>query len=300
MKKISFVLIALSATVILIPQTAWMQTESRPPEGFVYIKGGTFMMGSPSNEAKRADDEKQHRVTVNDFYMSKYQVTQKDYEEVMGTNPSKFKGGNLPVERVIWYDAIEYCNKKSIKDGLTPAYTIDKSRKDPNNIEDRWDNVKWLVTWNRDANGYRLPTEAEWEYACRAGTTTPFSTGNNITTDQANYNGFYPYNNNVRGEYRQRSIPVGNFAPNPWGLYDMHGNVGEWCWDWYGEYSMAEQRDPVGAISGKWRVLRGGSWQNNGQDLRSAKRTSNISSIYGCNNDGCYGFRGTGFRLVRS
>jgi formylglycine-generating enzyme required for sulfatase activity len=132
-------------------------------------------------------------------------------------------------------------------EGLSPAYMV--------NGED--------VTWNRNANGYRLPTEAEWEYACRAGTATPFSTGNNITTSQANYDG-----------NRQKTSNVGSFASNQWGLYDMHGNVREWCWDWYGGYSMAAQTDPSGASSGTNRVVRGGSWGNGAQDLRSAYRDS--------------------------
>jgi formylglycine-generating enzyme required for sulfatase activity len=196
--------------------------------------------------------------------MGKYEVTQKEYQEVMGTNPSNFKGdlpaqaGNLPVEQVSWYDAVEYCNKRSQKEGLTPAYTINGTN----------------VTWNRNANGYRLPTEAEWEYACRAGTVSPFSTGNNITTSQANYDGNYPYNNNAKGEYRQKTTPVGSFQANPWGLHDMHGNVWEWCWDWKGDYPSGAQSDPVGASSGSNRVIRGGSWGNLGRNLRSADRGS--------------------------
>jgi formylglycine-generating enzyme required for sulfatase activity len=241
------------------------------PAGFVRIEGGTFTMGSPSNEPQRNSEEVQHQVTVSAFYMGKYQVTQAEYQSVMGTNPSNFKGSNLPVETVSWYDAVEYCNRLSQREGLIPAYTIDKSRSDPNNTSNI-DDIKWLVTLNQNANGYRLPTEAEWEYACRAGTTTPFSTGNNITTSQANYYGDYPYNNNATGIYRKKTTAVGSFAPNPWGLYDMHGNVWEWCWDWAGNYSSEAQDDPRGPVSGGDRVVRGGSWSHAGQALRSAAR----------------------------
>jgi formylglycine-generating enzyme required for sulfatase activity len=246
-------------------------------------------MGSPANEPERDGDEVQHQVTVRSFYMGKYQVTQAEYETVMGTNPSYFKGLNLPVECVSWYDAVEYCNRLSQREGLSLAYTIDKNRSDPNNTNSD-DNVRWLVTWNPNANGYRLPTEAEWEYACRAGTTTPFSTGNNITTSNANYDGNYPYNNNYKGTYRERTTTVGSFAPNPWGLYDMHGNVWEWCWDWYGNYSSGSQTDPRGAASGANRVLRGGSWSNTATYVRSA-----IRSYYTPSNRNYF----IGFRLVR-
>ena len=259
------------------------------PANFVRIQGGTFTMGSPSNEPQRNSDEVQHQVTVNSFYMSKHEVTQKEYQEVMGTNPSKFKGDNLPVENVSWYDAIEYCIRRSEREGLTPAYTIDKGRSDPNNRSE-YDNVRWVVTWNRNANGYRLPTEAEWEYACRAGTVTPFNTGNNIPTSLANYDGNYPYNNNSKGTYRERTTAVGNFAPNPWGLYDMHGNVWEWCWDWYGGYAAGAQTDPLGAVSGSDRVVRSGSWNYYGHFLRSAVRGLGSPS-------GRVSF--LGFRLVR-
>jgi formylglycine-generating enzyme required for sulfatase activity/TolB-like protein len=244
------------------------------PEGFVRIQGGTFMMGSPGTEVDRDNDEAQHRVTVRSFYMGQYEVSQREYEAVMGNNPSSFKDPNLPVEQVTWFDAVRYCNARSLKEGLTLAYTINGEK----------------VTWNRNANGFRLPTEAEWEYACRAGTTGPFSTGNNITTSQANYNGNYPYNNNAKGTYRERSIDVGSFASNPWGLFNMHGNVWEWCWDWYAGYSMADQTDPAGAPSGTTRVLRGGSWDSGAQGLRSARR-----------GDGDPSGRddGDGFRVVR-
>jgi formylglycine-generating enzyme required for sulfatase activity len=266
-------------------------TQTTIPANFVRIEGGTFTMGSPSNEPERSSVESpQHQVTVRAFYMGKYQVTQAEYEAVMRTNPSNLKGANLPVENVSWYDAIEYCNLLSQWEGLRPVYTIDKGRSDPNNTNSD-DNVRWLVTWNQNANGYRLPTEAEWEYACRAGTTTPFNTGNNITTSNANYNGNYPYNNNSKGTYRERTTTVGSFAPNPWGLYDMHGNVWEWCWDWYGSYSSGAQTDPRGAVSGDSRVIRGGSWYFPAWNVRSAARDFFTPS-----------YRGNviGFRLVRN
>jgi uncharacterized protein YjdB len=244
---------------------------------FVRIEGGTFTMGSPSNEPVRSNVEEQHQVTVSSFYMGKYEVTQAEYEAVMGSNPSYFyfKGSNLPVERVTFYDAVEFCNRLSQQEGLTPAYSGYSSS----------------ITCNWNANGYRLPTEAEWEYACRAGRTTPFSTGNNITTSQANYDGRNPYNNNATGIYRQTTTAVGSFTPNPWGLYDMHGNVFEWCWDWYGDYSSGAQTTPRGPESGPGRVGRGGSWDANGERLRSASRGYMDPSGYN---------RGVGFRLVRN
>jgi formylglycine-generating enzyme required for sulfatase activity len=253
----------------------------------IRINGGTFQMGSPTDEVGGIRDELQHSVMVSSFYIGKYLVTQKEYREVMGTNPSRFIGDNLPVEQVSWFDAVEFCNRLSQREGLTPAYTIDKSRSDPNYMIIS-DKVKWLVTLNQNANGYRLPTEAEWEYACRAGTTTPFSTGNNITTNQANYDGNRPYNNYAKGIDRQTTTPVGSFSPNPWGLYDMHGNVREWCWDWKGYYSSEAQTNPHGSASGASRVFRGGSYVDRGQELRSASRGS---IAYPSDRYSYYGFR---------
>ena len=245
------------------------------PGGFVLVNGGTFTMGSPIGEPGRFGNELQWQVTVSSFYMGKYEVTQAEYQELMGTNPSYFKGPDLPVERVSWFDAVAYCNKLSEKEGLEPAYTIDSQN----------------VSWNRSANGYRLPAEAEWEYACRAGTTTAFFTGNNITANEANYDGSRPYNNNAKGTYRQKTAPVGSFAPNSLGLYDMHGNVGEWCWDWNAEYTRGEQTDPTGAASGTYRVFRGGAWNHSADFLRSARRSG-----YTPSSRGDY----LGFRLVRN
>ena len=230
--------------------------------GFVRINGGTFTMGSPADGPEcNGNEGPQHQVTVSDFYMGKYQVTQMEYHEVMGTNPSYFKGDNLPVEQVSWYDAVEYCNKLSLKEGLTPAYTINKKQRDPNN-KNVFDKKKWTITWNRGANGYRLPTEAEWEYACRAGTTTAYNTGESISDNTGWYN-----NNSGR-----KTHPVGQKPANTWGLYDMHGNIYEWCWDWYGSYSDAEQSDPAGAAAGEYRVNRGGSWYYSASYMRSAFR----------------------------
>lgn len=251
-KRITVLIIFLLAVQFIYGQAVEM----------VQITGGTFNMGSPANEANRNNDETRHQVTVTSFYMGKYIVTQAEYEAIMGTNPSRFKqeGVKLPVENVSWFDAIEFCNRLSESEGLTPVYTITGTGNERS------------VTWDRNGNGYRLPTEAEWEYACRAGTTTTFNTGDNITTSRANYDGKSPYNNNPAGLYMRRTTPVGNYGANAWGLYDMHGNIWEWCWDWYGNYVTTAQTDPIGPASGTYRVLRGGSWFDGGRNLRSAVR----------------------------
>lgn len=239
------------------------------PDNFVLIKGGSFQMGSPDSEAWRSADETQHSVTVSDFYMSKYELTQKEYEEITGSNPSNFSGEDLPVENISWLDAVAYCNARSEKDGRAPVYTIDGQN----------------VSWDRSANGYRLPTEAEWEYACRAGTTTPFYMESSPSAEEANYYGHYPYeiednyfsqgNLKVKpGEYRQTTVPVDNFSENPYGLYNMHGNVSEWVWDYYGKYGADEQNDPAGPASGTLRVYRGGGWNDFAKNMRSAYRAT--------------------------
>lgn len=239
-------------------------------DDLVFIEGGTFLMGSPENEPWRGDDEIQHEVTVSDFYLSSTEVTNSEYEALMGSNPSAFKEANLPVENVTWLDAVTYCNALSDSAGLDAAYIIAGEN----------------VSWDRAANGYRLPTEAEWEYACRAGTTTPFNTENSIDADtQANYYGTYPYEieNNYfsqgnldtsPGVYRQTTIEEGSFPANAWGLFDMHGNVGEWVWDAYSAYDPSSQSDPTGPSEGTLRINRGGGWSDFGKNLRSAYRAT--------------------------
>lgn len=255
-------------------------------DGLILIKGGTFNMGSPESEAQRGEDELQHTVTVSDFYIGKYEVTQKEYQEIMGKNPSNFKGDNLPVETVTWYDAIEYCNKLSEKEGLTPVYTIDGEN----------------VSWNKSSNGYRLPTEAEWEYAARAETTTPFNTENSIGAEQANFYGHYPYLieenyfsqgklDTKPGEYRQTTVAVGSFSQNRWGLYDIHGNVGEWCFDYYGTYDTENTDNPSGAETGTLRINRGGGWNDYAKHMRCAYRASTTPN---------QGMSNIGFRIVRN
>lgn len=249
-------------------QTGTQQT-AEVPEDFVLISGGTFYMGSPEDEAWRSEDETQHSATVSDFYIGMYEVTQAEYQNIMGSNPSYFSGDNLPVENVSWLDAVAYCNARSEAEGLTPVYVVDESG----------------TSWNRNADGYRLPTETEWEYACRAGTTTPFNTETSISADESNYWGHYPYliednyfsQGNLEtkpGVYRQTTVEVNSFEPNAWGLYNMHGNVGEWVWDYYGEYDTTEQTDPTGAASGTRRVNRGGGWNDFAKNIRSAYRAA--------------------------
>ena len=207
---------------------------------FVLIPAGTFMMGSPPDDPQRDDDESQHRVTISKaFHMQTTEVTQGQWKRVMGNNPSHFKncGDNCPVETVSWHDVQEFIRKLNQLEGT---------------------------------NKYRLPTEAEWEYACRAGTSTPFYTGKCISTDQANYNGSLSMPGCPKGEYRKGTVSAGSFPPNTWGLYDMHGNVWEWCEDWFGYYPSGHVTDPKGPSSGIERVLRGGSWGDVAWYMRSS------------------------------
>ena len=244
---------SINLEMTAIPGSTFVMLRQIVKQQLVYLEmavipGGTFMMGSPENEEGRCDDESpQHQVTVPSFFMGKYPVTQAQYQAIMGTNPSYFKGSNRPVECVSLYDAVVFCEKLSQKTGKT----------------------------------YRLPSEAEWEYACRAGTTTPFHFGETITTDLANYNGNFTYEHygqTPKGVDRKQTTEVGSFGvANNFGLYDMHGNVWEWL-------HIEENIDWI-----HW--VRGGSWYNNPVYCRSASR----DSTYPYSN-----YYSVGFRVVCS
>lgn len=242
------------------------------PAGFVSLPGGTVTLGAPAREAESADNELLHQVTIRPFAIMKHELTQADYSAVTGANPSEFTGKTLPVERVSWYEALAYCNKRSLAEGRAPAYRVEGSS-DPA----EWGAVPKAndYAWDRaecdfDANGYRLPTEAEWEYACRARTRTPFYAGETLSSAEANIDGRTPYASGSAGEYRGKTVPVGTFAANAFSLHDMSGNVWEWCWDWFGPYE--DGTNPVGAKDGVNRVLRGGSWDTTAGFARSARR----------------------------
>ncbi|MFZ4641395.1 MAG: formylglycine-generating enzyme family protein [Nodosilinea sp.] len=231
-----------------------------PGLDMVLVHGGIFLMGSPEDEVDRLDNEgPQHEVRVASFFMAKYPITQAQWRVVadlpkvkvdLNPDPSYFKGDNRPVERVSWEEAVEFCDRLSRLTGRE----------------------------------YRLPSEAEWEYACRAGTTTAFHVGETLTTDLANYNGNSTYDQGPKGIYREETTEVGSFPPNAFGLYDMHGNVWEWCQDhWHDNYKGApddgspwlfpEERK---SEDGHRRVVRGGSWYNSPRACRSAFRLHSI------------------------
>jgi len=242
---------------------------------FVWIEPGSFMMGSPANEDSRGSDELQHRVTLSKgFWMGKYEVTQEQWEKVMGKNPSHFKkaGKKAPVESVSWDDCQEFIRKLNAK-----GVGAGRSRSGVPAVP---------------AGAFRLPTEAEWEYACRAGTTTAFHYGDSLDSSMANFDGDHPYGSGRKGEDRKTTVPVGSFKPNRWGLYDMHGNVWEWCRDWHGDYPKGAVTDPAGPSSGSYRVLRGGSWGNYSRSCRSASRGRAHPSF----RFSCFGFRVVLFR----
>ena len=252
------------------PQEPAAPKQTAISANMVRIEGGTFQMGSNNG---RDDGKPVHTVTVISFYMGKYEVTRKEWAAVLG-DPSHVKGDNLQVEHVGWYNAIEYCNSLSEKEGLTPAYTIDKNRKDWNNRNEN-DTMKWVVVRNLNANGYRLPTEAEWEYAARGGNGSP---GNFTYAGSNNIDEVAWYSRNSIGSTQE----VGAKKPNGLGLYDMSGNVGEWCWDWYDKdyYKYSPQTDPMGATRGSSRVRRGGAWADSAEKARSAERDAYVPFDY--------------------
>ena len=280
------------------------------PDMIVKIPAGNFLMGSPANEPLRGaggfgtpNEGPQRMVTISSaFYMFTHPVTQDQWHMVMGSNPSWFHGGEgrepaenevqgkRPVENITWYDVLVFANKLSNIEEFTPAYEIvtedtwnlpENERVWSTNPED-WGTVPttFNARWNAvrevaGSTGYRMPTEAQWEYAARAGTTTAFSNGNNFN-DENSPTGYDPvmvgevawFNTNSDARTRE----VGQLKPNPWGLYDMHGNVWEWVWDWLGNYPAEAQEDPRGAPTGTFRIGRGGSWWNEIQNSRSATR----------------------------
>lgn len=236
----------------------------------IAIPSGTFKMGTDKEEYPGDKDESpQHKVTLlRDYYIGVYEVTQAEFEKVMGYNPSTLKGSpRLPVETLTWYDAVAFCNRLSQLDHFNPAYTISDIKKDSFHIIDAY------VTCDFNSNGYRLPTEAEWEKACRGGTLTPFPFGNNIKTSQANYDGETPYLlSEPKGLFRNKSIEVDSLVSNGFGLYHIVGNVFEWCWDYKGNYSSYPQANPIGPEFGTERIRRGGAYTSPAHHMRSAVR----------------------------
>ena len=208
---------------------------------FRWIQPGSFLMGSSPGEVGHYNDETQHNVILTQgYWLADTTCTQVLWQVVIGKNPSRFKGKDLPVDWVSWDEVLRFINKLN---SMTPELKL------------------------------CLPTEAQWEYACRAGTITPFSFGDSITTDQVNYDGNSIYHDDSKSEVRNQTVEVKSFPPNAWGLYQMHGNVWEWCQDWYGKYPTQPVTDPQGIVSGSDRVLRGGSWFNDGGKCRSASRS---------------------------
>ena len=267
MKTKSFrILVPAIFLAMLMVVSATLPAKAVPaalPANFVLISGGEFTMGSPVDEAKRVKNETQHQVRLSSFYMSKYEVTVAEFRRFVVASGYKTDGdwrcvvigevrpkreNNHPVLNVSWNDAVAYC--------------------------------KWLST--KTGKRFRLPTEAEWEYACRAGSSTPFNTGENLTNNQANY-----------GLYREKTVAVNSFSPNAWGLYNMHGNAWEWCSDWFSETYYDECKaegtviNPAGPASGSQRVQRGGGWEYDAENCRSAYRSSRVPD----DRDIDYGFR---------
>lgn len=234
----------------------------------VLIPAGEFRMGDDQGED---DEQPAHTVQVGSFSMDVCEVTQQSIQTMMGRNPSKWQDPGKPVERMSWYLAVQYCNMRSTREGFKPCYDLETLR------------------CNFTADGYRLPTEAEWEYACRAGTTSRYSFGD----DPGKLIAFAWFKNNSGGSTHL----VREKQPNPWGLYDMHGNVAEWCSDYYADaYEAGPVQDPAGPESGEGRVLRGGSWRTSDESCQSSARNCEAPGLA----DVCFGYEAYGFRCMRA
>ena len=264
---------------------------------FAYLQAGRFWMGSNTKEKDRRDDESQHAVRITrPFLIAALEVTQDEYDVVMNARPSwfsptgegrnkvaKFKTGSFPVDSVTWFDAIAFCNRLSQRDGLAPYYSVAEVRREGKSI------VAARVKIVGEL-GYRLPTETEWEYACRAGTTTPYHFGKGRGGGNFQYMSSIGYG---RSSHKLgRPTRVASYKPNAWGLFDMHGNVAEWCWDWYDKsyYAKSPATDPGGPSGGDHRVLRGGSFLVKQSSCRSATRFWSVPG------EGTYYI---GFRIAR-
>jgi len=237
---------------------AWLGIAYPEPK-MVEIPAGSFLMGSPDGEKSRGNNEVQHQVTLTQsFYLGEHEVTFDEYDVFVFLQNDE--------------DRCVGRNGKSYTASLPPDMGWGRGRRPVTNVN--WYDAQCYAAWlsRKTGKNYRLPTEAEWEYAARAGTTTPFAFGENITPEQVNYNGNYPYADGEVGLNREKTMPAKSFPSNNWGLYEMHGNVWEWVADWYGEYPAESVIDPVGPEDGIYRVLRGGSWFYFGWDSRSACR----------------------------
>ena len=326
MKNIYFKII----TSAIIPACLALSTcgfEETDDYGMVWIPptgpDGFWMGSSPTNNSGDhnyvplaalggypfpPEEQPVHQVTLTKgFYMGRFLITQRQYYAIMKEMPSEYSsgdlaiGGNRPVEGVSWYNVIVFCNRLSIREGLSPVYRMTNGFADNSTDPDEWiesspgriipegsNNADWnkveMIGWPDNVpNGYRLPTESEWEYACRAGRTTPWNTGDSISQSQANF-GRQP------DESEGTTTPVGSYVSNAWGLYDMHGNVWEWCWDWMDDYNISTPPNPKGPVdpsSHPYRVVRGGNWNDGASDMRSAFR----SCFYPYRGSSYYGFR---------
>ncbi len=250
------------------PEDASPQAETEPASSMVQAPDGWFVMGDANGQV----DETPHKVHISSFYIDRYLVTQQEYQRVMDDNPSRWKGKDNPVEQVRWSDAVKYCNARSRLEGLELCYNLE--------------------TWECDfqANGYRLPTEAEWEYACRAQTTTSRFFGTSQTRLKSY--AWFKENSNARPQ------PVGAKLPNPWGLYDMYGNVWEWCNDFYkvDYYQESPEENPKGPKTGENKVVRGGAWNSSAESCCSTYRYNEDPGYV----DVCFGYDIYGFRCVKN